>query len=197
MSSDTRTDGRRARRELGREAVIEALLSLLFEGHDHAPPELLADRAGVSVASVFRYFESLDDLRAQAVERYFIRYAHLFEIADIGVGVRAGRIRSLVGARIAQHRATEPVARVTRREARSIEFIAEALDRLRSTQIDQVRIHFAAELDGCPPAVRDDMVATIAVLTSFESWEQFRGVSGRTDSQVRRAWIAALDSVLP
>jgi len=192
MSGDTPTDGRRVRREQGREAVIEAVIDLQFEGHDASSPELVAERAGVSVASLFRYFDGLDDLRATGVERYFERYSHLFEIPDIGEGSLVDRVRSAVSARVDQHTTTEPVARNVRREARTSVIIGDALDRLRSTQVDQLRIHFDEEIAALTPAAADDLVATIAVITSFESWEQFRHVSGRTDAQIRRAWNAAV-----
>ena len=40
-------------------------------------------------------------------------------------------------------------------------------------------------------------LATIAALTSVETWEQFRRSHGRTAAQTRRAWIDAIDRILP
>lgn len=173
------------------------MIDLLFEVGDSWTPELVAERAGVSTASLFRYFENLDELRSQAVGRYFERYSDLFEIPAIGTGSRADRIRTVVRARVVQHRTTDPVARNVRSSARQSTVIGEALARLRATQIDQLRVHFADELAALTPAVRDDLVATIGIATSYESWEQFRTVSGRSDTQIRRAWADALDRLLP
>ncbi len=56
--SDETVDGRRARRERGRIAVSDAVIDLAFEGNANPTAEQVAKRAGVSVASLFRYFET-------------------------------------------------------------------------------------------------------------------------------------------
>ena len=55
------TDGRARRRERNREAVVAALLELYREGRLQPSADEVAERAGVSVRSVFRY---LDDTEA-------------------------------------------------------------------------------------------------------------------------------------
>lgn len=196
VSTSIHTDGRRLRRQAGRNAVIAALIELLLEGHDSTTPELLAERAGVSVASVFRYFDGLDDLRAQAVVHYFDRYDDLFRVPHLGEGAPATRIHRLVSARVTQHSTTEPVARVVRREARSPGVLADALTELRKRQATQLRVQFAPELAAVSRAAGDDLVAVVAALTSFEAWEQMRHAAGRSDSQIRRAWNTALERLL-
>ena len=73
-------DGRRLRRERGRDAVIDALFELLLEGSPTPKSDELARRAGVSEASVFRYFDSLDDLFLRAFQAFQERYAPLLTI---------------------------------------------------------------------------------------------------------------------
>jgi AcrR family transcriptional regulator len=150
----------------------------------------------VSVASVFRYYETLDDLRRHAIERYFERFAHLFEVPDIGVGSLDRRIRSLVAARVDQHETTSPVARQVCARAIVVPDLDTNLHLVRATQSDQVRSHFADELAALTPAGRDDVVATIAALTSFESWDQFRLDHQRSPVQIRRAWTRAIHALL-
>ena len=189
-------DGRRARRERGRLAAIDAMLDLILEGHHPPPVEEIAERADVSVASVYRYFETLDDLRAQAIEQYFQRFSHLFEVPDVGVGTLDRRIRSLVDARAVQHETTSPVARMVRSRASEIADLDTNLRLLRASQSDQVRRHFEPELATVAPAARDDTMATIATLTSFESWDQFQRAHHRSPAQTRRAWTKALHRIL-
>src|SRR5437764_99636 len=55
-------DGRAARRDRGREAVLDAVIALFEEGHVRPTPEAVAERSGVSVRSVYRYYEDRDDL---------------------------------------------------------------------------------------------------------------------------------------
>ena len=172
------------------------MIDLVFEGH--APPgtEQVAEKAGVSVASLFRYFDSIDHMQKRATEHYFKRFSHLFELPQIGVGPLAQRIRGLVGARVDQHEATAPIARLARHRSFMFDEIDESLHRLRATQADQLRLHFALELDVLTPATRADVVATIATLTSFESWDQFHHDHQRSATQIRRAWATTLHSVL-
>lgn len=189
-------DGRIARRQRGRLAVTNAMIDLVFEGYTPPTAEQVARRAGVSVASLFRYFDTLEDLREHATERYFERFFHLFEVPEIGVGSLERRIASLVTARVELHRTTAPIARLTRSRSLVVTGLNETLRRLNATQADQIRLHFGEELAELSPARRDDLVATIATITSFESWDRFQIDHGRTPAQTRRAWTGALSRLL-
>jgi AcrR family transcriptional regulator len=181
-------DGRRARRERNRTAVIDAMLSLL--GEDGTPPvEAIAATAGVSVSSVFRYFDNLDDLLRETIHRYFERYAGLFEVPDIGEGDLAERIDRFVVARLELFETTAPIARVARRRAAEHERIAETLAGVRRNLAEQARRHFAVELAGRPAAERDDLVWLVDSLTSFEAWDLLHSAHGRSRHQIRRAWV--------
>jgi AcrR family transcriptional regulator len=172
------------------------MIDLVFEGHAPPSTDEVAHRAGVSVASLFRYFESIDDLQKQATEHYFERFSHLFDIPDIGVGDLTERTKRFAGARVAQHETTAPVARLVRHRSFVFQEIDASLHRLRATQTDQLRLHFAEELEELTPTMRADLVATIATLTSFESWDQFANDHQRSAAQIRRAWTTTLLGVL-
>jgi AcrR family transcriptional regulator len=107
-------DGRRARRERGRAAVVDALFELLQERHTLPGVEAIAERAGVSVSSVFRYFDGLDDLREHTIERYFERFAPLFEVPQLGAGPLRQRIARLVEGRLDLYDAIAPMAHIAR-----------------------------------------------------------------------------------
>ena len=62
---------------------------------------------------------------------------------------------------------------------------------------DQIRVHYDCELRTLSTTDREDLVASIAVLTSVESWEQFRRTMNRTVGQTRRAWNSAIHHLLP
>lgn len=184
-------DGRRARRARGRLSVTEAMIDLALEGHLPPTAEQVAERAGVSQASLFRYFENLDELRQATVQRYFERYAHLFVIPDIGSGPLDGRIERLVDARLAQYEATEPMARLARDRV-AVGAFGAGLHQGRTMLAQQVAEHFAVELQPLAPTRRDDLVAVISTLTSFESWLQLREEHGRSGHDARRVWVDAL-----
>jgi AcrR family transcriptional regulator len=190
-------DRRRARRERGPLAVIDATVDHIQEGH--APPgaEAVAARAGVSVSSLFRYFDNLGDLQQAAIDRFFERYADRYVVADLGQGDRAGRIARYVAAMDALFDTIAPIARLVRGRTVEHPYLVGSLQRSRDLLADQVRAQFAAELTALPAAGRDDLVGVVSALTSFESWDLLRGQFGRTSRQVRRSWTAALDALLP
>jgi AcrR family transcriptional regulator len=189
-------DGRRARRQRGRSAVTEAMIDLVFEGHIPPGADEVAARAGVSVASLFRYFETLDDLRRETTDLYFERYAHLSDITGIGEGTLDERIQNFVDSRLALHATTEPMSRLVRIRAHEVSAVGDLLRLSRATRADQIRQHFDEELRAIGTSDGDDLTTVIATLTSFESWDQMRNDHGRSDQQIRRAWTTALRQVL-
>lgn len=188
-------DGRRARRQRGRAAVMDATFDLLREGHSPPSVEAVAERAGVSVSSVFRYFDSIDDLRRQAVDHHFERFAPLFDIPELGEGGLADRVSRFVDARLAFYEAVGPIGRLARSRAGDVPPFAESLERVRTTLAGQVRAHFAAEIDALTPARGDDLVVLIDTITSFESWDLQRDTHQRSHRQIRRAWVTALTAL--
>ena len=194
--SDETVDGRRARRERGRIAVSDAVIDLAFEGNANPTAEQVAKRAGVSVASLFRYFETLKELRRETLRRYFKRYDHLFQLPDISEGTLKHRSQVFVNCRAKLYETTEPMCRQARRRAPDFPDVDEELHSVRARQADQVRQCFAYELEALSPSARDDLVATISTLTSFESWDQIVHDHNRTPRQVRRTWTTALHRLL-
>jgi len=194
--SDETVDGRRARRERGRIAVSDAVIDLVVEGNADPTAEQVAKRAGVSVASLFRYFETLKELRQETLRRYFKRYDHLFQLPDIAKSTLEHRTQVLVNRRSKLYETTEPMCRQARRRAPDFPDLDEQLHSVRSMQADQIRQCFAHELEALSPSARDDLVATINTLTSFESWDQIVHDHNRTPQQVRRTWTTALHRLL-
>lgn len=189
-------DGRHARRERGRLAVIDAMLSLVSEGHVPPTVEQVAERADVSTASVFRYFDTLEDLRQAATAVFFERNPRLFEIADVGEGSLSHRIETFIAASLLLFEENKMMARLVRLQAHQVVAANELLHRLRATRADQVRHHFDEEFRAMSPATQADVVMLISTLTSFESWDQARHDHQRSRAQVRRAWVAALTKLL-
>lgn len=190
------TDGRRARRERGRVAVLDATIDLVLGGDAPASADQIADNAGVSVATLFRYFNTLDQLRSQTTERYFERFADLFEIPGVGVGSIDERIEQFVTTRLHIYNITAPMARFARKRAYDIDAVADVVHLLRLTRADQVRFHFANEIEARSRASADDLVALISTATSFEAWEQMVQDHSRSEAQIRRAWKHALAQFL-
>ncbi|HET8931239.1 MAG TPA: TetR/AcrR family transcriptional regulator, partial [Acidimicrobiales bacterium] len=177
-------DGRRARRSRNREAVVDALFDLLAEESGVPGADAIAERAGVSVSSLFRYFDGLEDLKNQTVERYFTRYESLFEIPHIGEGTRTERIEVFVDARVLLYDAIAPIARLARSRAYDQPSLAAPLALARANFVDQIRVHFASELAGLTADDSAAQVALVDTLTSFEAWDLQHTAHERTAAEV-------------
>ena len=180
-----------------REQAIDAFIDLVLEGALPPRPEDVAERAAVSLATLYRYFANLDELRHAAMERLLRRFPDLFTIPGIGEGSRRTRITRFVGARITLHETVHPLMMLLRANSIADPGAAALVDAGRQVLADQVRRQFGHELDRLSPAPRDDTVAAVASLTSVESWEYQCRSLGRSNTQIRRTWTDALDRLLP
>ena len=195
--TDPADDGRRPPPSERRARALDAFIDLVLERGGHPRPEEVAARANVSIASLYRYFTDLDELRRDAMARLVERFPDLFVISKIGTGDRQQRIASFTAARLALHETLHPLQLLARSTSRTDAAVREHFDGARAAMDDQIRHHFAAELQTLGPAGREDTVATIAALTSVEAGEQFRRSRDRTPAQTRRAWNTAIDRILP
>ncbi len=188
-------DGRHARRQRNREAVIEAVFALVSEGKVPPSADDVAARAGVSVSSIFRNFDGLHDLQRQALERSQANFAHLFVVADADEQ-RSVRVRSHVRTRIELLEAASGLLRIGRSRALDHEPLVEGLARLRGRLADQTRQRFAAEIDQLGPAEAANLVALIDATTSPEAFDLMCAAHSRTSRQISKTWIGALDALL-
>jgi AcrR family transcriptional regulator len=81
VSSETlpqKQDGRHQRVERGKAAVMEALMGLFAEGKFAPTIAEVAERAGVSERTLFRYFSSFNELVAEAVSHIYPRVEPYF-----------------------------------------------------------------------------------------------------------------------
>lgn len=175
--------------------VVDAFIDLALEGGAPPTPEEIADRAGVSRATFFRYFSTLVELRSEAAARVMERFPDLFTIPALGAGSLDERIQRFVDARVQLHETLHPLELLVRAHATRDADTSDFVDAARQVLAEQARQHFEADLRPHGPARCDDMVTTIAVLTSVESWQQFRHSHHRSPVQTRRAWRAALAGI--
>lgn len=154
--------------------MLDATIDLVLRWHLPPTAEQVAEEAGVSIASIFRYFENLDDLRRAAITRFIERHLHLLELPDLGEHSLQRRIASLVDGRVRFYELVEPVARIARARFLDVPALATTLDLVRSTQSDQLAEHFATELRCHRAPVRRERLALVAVVTSFEAWDLLR-----------------------
>lgn len=189
-------DGRRARRERSRIAVIDAVFALVRDGKVPPTAESVAERAGVSVSSVFRNFDGLDDVQRQAFNVFRERYVHLFDpVVDVDAP-RRRRIEQHVKSRLVLLQAAGPMMHVARHRALDNQAMAEGVARGRSQLLEQTRAHFAPEATQLSPAEAANLIAVIDSLTSPEADEVLRAAHSRSDRQIARLWRGSIEAIL-
>jgi AcrR family transcriptional regulator len=169
-SSASSIDGRRARRERNRDAVVEALLEFYREGELSPSTEQIATRAGLSPRSLFRYFDDVDELCRIAIDHQRNRIAHLFAV-DIDPSMPLPeRTSTFVHHRLALYEAQSGVGLVARTRAPFQPLIADELRRGRALLRQQLAQAFAHELESLEVDRRDRLVAAADVQCSFEAY---------------------------
>lgn len=184
---DEPLDGRRARAERNRDAVVDALLALLREGEERPGAADVAERAGVSVRSVFRHFDDLESLLAVAVARQWERVAgRLTDVA--GDGPVDERVRALVAQRARVFEDILTVRRVAELHRRTSPTVAEALGRSRRAlraQLQEVLGDDAPRGDGAA-----ERLAALEAALSPGAWHQLRVDQGCSPLRAEQAMAA-------
>lgn len=189
-------DGRRARRERSRAAVIDAVFALVAEGKVPPPVEQLAERSGVSVSSIFRMFDGLDDMRTQAFEQFQERYSHLFRIEIDDCSSRAERIDQLVRSRCQLYSEAGPLMQLARQRAIEHEPIAERVEAQRAELSKQVQRCLRVEVATLTPVEAANLVAVIDATTSPEAFDLLGAAHERTRRQIEHTWRRSVASLV-
>lgn len=188
---DSDVDGRRLRRTNNRDAVLDALGELFAEGNYQPSTAEIAERAGLSLRSLFRYFDDVDDLYHAAIERALDAARPLL---DVGVGpdaATATKIEHVVAARMRLYDAIEPAARAARACAHRHDVVAAQIADSRSFLRHQLARLFASELE-----LERTRLAAVDALLSFESHQLLRHSQGLSRPKTAAALTEALGALL-
>jgi AcrR family transcriptional regulator len=189
-------DGRTARRDRNRDAVLDAVLDLFAEDALEPSAVQVAERSGVSLRSVYRYFEDTDELVRAAIERNLVRVGPLFVVDGLGEGALDERVRRMVRSRLALYEQVQPLMRATLLHAGEHEILAERLATVRRLLREQVEAMFAPELSVRPARQRREVTAALDLLLAFESMERLRKVQRLTRPETARVLTRAVGAVL-
>lgn len=194
-SSVARIDGRLARGERARGAIVDALLDLLEEGDLRPSAARIAERAGVSLRSVFQHFSDVETLFATAAERQKLRLLPL--VRPIAAD---GPLATRIGAFATQRAKLLEAITPTRRAAILMEpFSRELHARLAGFRADkgaEVQRLFAREIASRPAAARRALASALVAATSWTAWQALRDHQGLDRAQARRVLVHILTALL-
>lgn len=191
MADGDESDGRKLRRARNRQNVIIALLDLVRSGELNPSVADIAERAGVSHRSVFRYFDDLGDLVRAAIDFEIARCIHLADIPDTGVGPLNRRIESWVESRIRLLSATYQLGRVARYRAVDIPSVEDGLKWVYYLSRTRMYAHFAQEIEALGTE-GDLMLDAGMILTGFESYDFQSRVMEHGEDRIRQMWALTL-----
>lgn len=180
-------DGRRQRAVRSREAVVDAMLDLLREAGEQPSAQTIADRAGVSLRTVFRLFDDIDTLLATAVAHQIDRVGPMFGPLEV-TGTLDRRIHALV---VHRERLFEEIAPVRRAALHRTEHrdIRGWLDESRGLLRGQLTALFLPELKDLTARQRKVLIEALDVAAGFATWNALRIEQG-LDATTARAVVA-------
>jgi TetR/AcrR family transcriptional regulator, regulator of autoinduction and epiphytic fitness len=191
----SRVDGRLARGERARGAIVDALLDLLEAGELRPSAARIAERAGVSLRSVFQHFSDVETLFATAAERQKLRLLPLVRPIPAD-GPLAGRIATFGTQRAKLLEAITPVRRAAvLMEPFSRELHAR-LDRFRGDKGADVQRLFAQEIAARPAASRRVLASALVAASGWSMWQSLREHQGLDRAQARRVLVHTLTALL-
>jgi AcrR family transcriptional regulator len=184
------------RRHRNRTAVITALLDMIREGDLHPGAAEIAERAGVSHRSIFRYFDDLDDLVRTTIDQAFLDAAPISDIPDVGNGTLDERIAAMVDARLALFAAVDGPMQLARMRSYTIPSIDEEIAAIAEHFRGQLHQHFAPELCLLDHPAREFIVDGILVLTSYDAYAIHLRLLASSRERMRASWITGVAALL-
>ncbi|MDQ1439538.1 MAG: hypothetical protein QOK43_3167 [Acidimicrobiaceae bacterium] len=185
---------------------MDALLSLIADGELKPPAPRIAQRAGVSLRSIYQHFEDLEALFAAAHARYTRHLLTLIdEVPDDGPVEE--RLDAFVAQRAQVMEEVTPARRAALLQEPFSQQLRDGRDRIYDIATAEVARVFRLELEaaasegsvkgsveGSAASARSDLLAALSMAASWEAWDHLRlgGLDTEGAQRVMRLALAAL-----
>lgn len=178
----TFTDGRSLRRSRNRDAVLDAVITRFESGDLNPSIDAIAETAGVSNRSIYRYFEHRDVLIREAVSHAVSRIVPEITLADIGRGPFEERVDRFVDHRLRMYHRLAPITRAAKIAAASEPIVSEEFEAGRLILRQSFLDHFAEEFAATSGGARTRAVIAAEIAFQFDAFEFLaRATEGRPD----------------
>jgi TetR/AcrR family transcriptional regulator of autoinduction and epiphytic fitness len=185
-----RIDGRTARSERTRNAIVDAHVSLIGDGDLRPTADRIAKLAGVSLRALWSHFADMEALFAASGQRILERRdnAHQPIPADLPL---AERIAAYCHQRARLSEQIAPAARA----ATLKEPFSPALQRYRKAHVDRVReelrVLFAPEISG-----DDELLSALTAVSMWNTWDTLRTPMELPPDQARTTLARTITALL-
>jgi AcrR family transcriptional regulator len=192
-TATVRVDGRLARSERARAAVIDAVLALLTEGDLRPTAPRIAERAGVSLRSSFHHFPDMETLFRAVGDRQVARVmSTVHPIA--GDGPLADRIAAFVAQRAHVYEMVAPVRRAALLNEPFSAEVAQGMTFARKLERAEIEHVFATELEAA--GARGDLLEALVATGSWPYWEDLRAHQRLSLARARKTWAYVFGALL-
>lgn len=186
---DVKPDGRRERSATSRRRILAAMVELIEGGLPSPTAEVVAARAGVSLRTVFRHFEEMENLHLEIAALVFERIRPILD-RPLATGEWPGMLAEIVDRRAEFFEILAPFKTaidVHRHRSRAI-----AAQHRRITVLSRDLLVAAL-----PAAVIDDRQTCelLGLLLSIEAWQRLREQQGLSVAEARGAVLRAACAV--
>ncbi len=182
-------DGRRIRSERSRRKIILAMVELVESGNPVPTAEATADRAGVSLRTVFRHFEDMNSLHAAMIGIVFERLRIILE-RPLTYATWPDTLQEVIERRAQFFETLMPYKMamdVLRHRSRPIERIHRRMDRISRDLL----------ADAVPAELRANrtLFAVLVLLLSMESWQCLRQQQKMSIDEAREVLLLSVSAV--
>jgi TetR/AcrR family transcriptional regulator, regulator of autoinduction and epiphytic fitness len=185
-------DGRAARSQRTRRAIVDAMRALHHEGELRPTAPRIAERAGVSVRTVWQHFDDLETLLVEAGRRD-LEIARSF-VAPIDPSLSTlDRVDALVEQRARMFEEMAPPWRAARVHAPFSAQLQSNRDTLMELARQQVGELFAAEVSAADDP--ESLLDALHVASSWAAWESLRTDAHLDQPRAKKAlrlWLSKL-----
>ncbi|MFI6225699.1 TetR/AcrR family transcriptional regulator [Micromonospora echinospora] len=189
-----RVDGRTARAERTRAAIVEAHLALISEGDLRPTGERIAERAGISLRTLWTNFKDMETLFEASGEEVLRQQDAAYRPIPSTLPL-AKRVDAFCRQRARLLQLIAPSARA----AQMREPVSEQLHRNRLKHVDRVRDEveqlFAAELAQAGTG-RDQLVHALVAASMWPAWSMLRDGLGLGVDQARAVMARTVAALL-
>ncbi|HYC55344.1 MAG TPA: TetR/AcrR family transcriptional regulator [Candidatus Binatia bacterium] len=196
MTTQTATlDGRRARSLKTRHAIVDATIALLESGDLKPTAASVAERAGLSVRSIFQHFTDLEDLFVAVSDRQANRVADLYAGTEYE-GDLESRLASFVSYRSRLFETVAPVRRAAILQEPFSPTVADRLAFARVLQRVDLERAFAPELAIANAQGKAWVVEALCAVSSFTMWDELRRSAGLSLEAATEAYGRGVEAIL-
>jgi AcrR family transcriptional regulator len=188
-------DGRTARAQRTRDAIVEACVALVSAGDVRPTAPRIAEEAGVSVRSVFQHFDDLETLFTMVAERAIVDIAQLVRPVDPMLPFDR-RLEEFVAQRASVLEALTPIRRAAAVHAPVSPAIRERVKAGHGFFRAQLAAVFERELVVVADDRRAQVLDMLDVTATWSSWDVLRTLDGRSPAEAAAVMAALLRLVL-